>query len=620
MSGEHGTAPHLPCGAFLSSNQKCLWRVWTPTSREVHLVLHQEHVRSAYRMHHDGSGYFTFERNGITEGQRYSFVLDSGAERPDPASRWQPDGVHAPSAVWDPDHFEWSDHKWQGISREDLVFYELHVGTFTRQGTFAAIHSRLDQLRELGITAIELMPVGQFPGRKNWGYDGTYWYAVQNTYGGPHELQRLVDACHRVGIGVFLDVVYNHLGPEGNYLAEFGPYFTNNHQTPWGQAINYDDRGSDAVRAYVLNNVRQWLRDFHIDGLRLDSVHAMHDCSHHHILTEIKTAAHEEASRFHKSVHVVAESNQNDARRLFRQDGMGFGLDAQWNDDFHHCVHALLTQESDGYYQDFQQPLPQLEKVLNQVFAFDGNFSQYRGKNHGVPAGVFSSDRFIVSIQNHDQIGNRPLGERLSQLVAPNHLRFAAALMLLSPYNPLLFMGEEYGEASPFPFFCDFSDPELCNSISEGRRSEFARFQWPKDFPNPCSDTTFVSAILNWDWSSSKKEGLRQLYRDLLAARRNWPELRYCRQREAHIVTVSHGETVLQIVRGDPVRPGEQIEAYFNPGKSTLILDGMSRPKDQILLSTEDLKYGGWKRSITLSWDLSPFECLVVRRRLEATT
>lgn len=571
-----------------------------------------------HEMRRESDGYFTVQARGISIGQRYAFHLASGEVRPDPASRSQPEGVHAPSAVWNPSNFEWTDQDWRGIPRAELVLYELHVGTFTAEGTFAAILPRLDQLRDLGITAIELMPVAQFPGNRSWGYDGVYWYAVQNSYGGPSELQRLVDACHRTGLSVFLDVVYNHLGPEGNYLGEFGPYFIEGLHTPWGSHINYDDHGSDGVRAFVLNNVRQWVRDFHIDGFRLDAIHTIHDRSHRHILAEIKDVANEEAARLHKPVHVIAESNLNNVRQLFRRDGTGYGLDAQWNDDFHHCVHTLITAETDGYYRDFQQPLPKLEKVLNHVFAYDGNFSEYRKQNHGAPVGPQSGDRFIVSIQTHDQVGNRALGERLSQLAEFNCLRFSAALLLLAPYVPMLFMGEEYGEMNPFPFFCDFTDEQLRDTVREGRRQEFAQFQWPHKIPDPLAEATYESARLTWDWlGNSQKDCLRQLYRDLLNARRHWPALRDYQHREAHLVEAARGETVLKIIRGSVERPDEQIEAYFNPSGTTVILGGKSRPRDEILLSTEDLKYGGWKRSVRLSWDLSPFECIVIRRGQE---
>lgn len=606
---------HPASGAMLSSNGDCFWRVWSPKSADVQLVLLNGQRRTIHPMRRESDGYSVLQASGIAAGQRYAFQLASGEVRPDPASRWQPDGVHSPSAVWSPDDFEWSDHNWRGIARSELVLYELHVGTFTAEGTFGAILSRLDQLQDLGITAIELMPIAQFSGSRNWGYDGVYWYAVQNSYGGPDELQRLVDACHRTGLSVFLDLVYNHLGPEGNYLREFGPYFCDGVQTPWGSSINYDEHGSDGVRSFVLNNVRQWVRDFHIDGFRLDAIHTIHDRSHRHILADIKDVANEEAAKLHKPVHVIAESNLNNVRQLFRRDGTGYGLDAQWNDDFHHCVHTLITGEADGYYCDFQQPLPQLEKVLNQVFAYDGNFSTFRNKEHGAPVGLHPGDRFVVSIQTHDQIGNRALGERLSQLAPFNCLRFSAALMLLAPYVPMLFMGEEYGETTPFPFFCDFGDESLREAVRAGRRHEFAQFQWPQKMPDPLAEATYNSAKVTWDWlGNSQKDGLRQLYRDLLNARRHWPALRDFQHREAHLIKAARDETVLKIVRGSAEHPLEQIEAYFNPGQSTVILGGMSRPRDEILLSTEDLKYGGWKRSVRLSWDLSPFECIVIRR------
>ncbi len=616
----HDAPAHSACGAFWFADGNCWWRVWAPKSRDVQLVLVRGQEQTSHCMQPEGDGYFTFRTGGVSEGQRYAFQLESGEVRPDPASRWQPDGVHAPSSVWSPDDFEWADHGWRGIARADLVIYELHVGTFTAEGTFAAILSRLDQLRDLGVTAIELMPVAQFPGRKNWGYDGTYWYAVQNTYGGPRELQRFVDACHRAELSVILDVVYNHFGPEGNYLAEFGPYFSDTTPTPWGPCINYDEHGSDGVRAFVLNNVRQWVRDFHIDGFRLDAIQTIHDRSHRHILAEIKDVANEEAAKLHKPVHVIAESNLNNVRQLFRRDGTGYGLDAQWNDDFHHCIHTLVTGENDGYYRDFQQPLAQLEKVVNQVFAYDGNFSEYRKQPHGAPVGIQSGDRFVISIQTHDQIGNRARGERLSHLASFNCLRFSAALMLLSPYIPMLFMGEEYAESNPFPFFCDFTDEKLREAVREGRRREFAQFEWPHKIPDPLAESTFESAKLTWDWlSRSQADCLRQLYRDLLNARRNWPALRDFQHREAHLVTAARGEPVLKIIRGSVECPNEQIEAYFNPGQATVVLSGMSRPRDEILLSTEDLKYGGWKRSLRLSWDLSPFECIVIRRGHEAS-
>ena len=382
----------------------------------------------------------------MDEGLPYAFKLADGREYPDPASRWQPDGVHRPSAVFFPESYRWSDAAWRGVARDDLVIYELHVGTFTPEGTFDAIIPRLPQLRSLGVTAVELMPVAQFAGDRNWGYDAVYPYAVQNSYGGPRALQRLVDAAHQAGLAVILDVVYNHLGPEGNYLGNFGPYFTDRYRTPWGMAINYDGPDSDAVRQFVIDNARMWVRDFHIDGLRLDAVHAIYDLSPRHILAEIQAAVQREAARAGRLVHVIAESNQNDVRLIRPRERGGYGLDGVWSDDFHHSVHALLTGERDGYYLDFGEPA-HLAKALNDVFVYDGCYSPFRRRRHGSRVGAIDRTRFVVCVQNHDQVGNRARGDRLGTLVAPAAQRLACGLLLLSPCVPLLFMGEEYGEA-----------------------------------------------------------------------------------------------------------------------------------------------------------------------------
>lgn len=615
-----GHAALPACGAHLTPQGGCRWRVWAPLVREVQLVMFDDlGRRTVHLMKPVDQGYFEFEAVAIPEGLRYAYQLNWQATRPDPASRWQPEGVHQPSAVWNP-RFEWSDRNWQGISREDLVLYELHVGTFTPAGTFAAVIERLPQLRDLGITAIELMPVAQFPGRRNWGYDGTYWNAVQNSYGGPRELQRLVDACHQIGLGVFLDVVYNHVGPEGNYLGDFGPYFTRRVHTPWGRAINYDEAQSDEVRAFVLHNVRQWIRDFHIDGLRLDAVHELHDRRDAHISAEMKAAADEEAARLHKQVQVIAESNRNDVRYLWDSDDTGYGLDALWNDDFHHSVHALVTEERDGYYSDFNDPPAQLEKVFNRAFAYDGNYSRFHGCRHGLPVGNLTGDRFVVSIQNHDQIGNRARGERLGQLVPFNRLRLCAALMLLSPYIPQLFMGEEHGAQNPFPYFCDFSDPELCMAVQSGRRREFASFDWADEIPNPCDESTFIAAQLKWegapdDLADPQQLGLRDLYRDLLSARRTWPALRDMVYRQAHRIQVGEGQTILAVVRGDPTFPDQQIEAFFNLADAHVALPKPPPTQNEILLRTEERRYGGDRISNDKCWLLAPYECLVVGRR-----
>jgi len=475
----------------------------------------------------EGFGYFTCRQSDVRAGLRYAFRLDDGREYPDPASRWQPDGVHQPSALWFPTEYKWGDGSWRGVPREELAVYELHVGAFTPEGTLAAIIPRLGQLAELGVTAIELMPVAQFPGERNWGYDGVHPFAAQNTYGGPRALQELIDAAHQAGLAVLLDVVYNHFGPEGNYLGLFGPYETDRYRTPWGKAVNFDGPESDPVRRFVIDNALFWVRDFHADGLRLDAVHAIHDFSARHILAELQSEVQAEAARAGRVVHVIAESDLNDVRLVVPPERGGHGLDAAWSDDFHHCVHALLTGERDGYYRDFGRP-EQLAKAYNDVYVYDGCYSPFRQRRHGNRVGEADRTRFVVSVGNHDQVGNRALGERLTALLPPEARRLACGLLLVSPCVPLLWMGEEYGETRPFPFFSSFGDPQLVEAVRRGRREEFAalEFRWGTEIPDPQSPETFLAAKLQWDWSSPEPSARRRLHADLLAARRCWPALR----------------------------------------------------------------------------------------------
>jgi maltooligosyltrehalose trehalohydrolase len=375
-------------------------------------------------------------------------------------------------------------------------------------------------LVDLGITAIEIMPVSQFPGARNWGYDGVHPFAVQNSYGGPRALQQLVNACHRHGLAVFLDVVYNHFGPEGNYTAEFGPYYTEKYRTPWGAAWNYDDRGSGEVRQFVCENVAYWLRDFHFDGLRLDAVHAIVDRGPRHILTDIQHVADRIASQSGRQNQIVAESDMNDVRLLDPPVRRGNALSAVWNDDFHHAVHALLTGERDGYYIDFGRP-EHLVKAFNETFVYNGNYSQFRGRNHGAPDEAHSRQRFVVDIQTHDQVGNRARGDRFGSLLTFEQQLLAAGALLLSPFTPLLFMGEEYGEDRPFPYFCSFGDPGLSEAVERGRLAEFADFAWSGAIPGPNAEATFRSAILSWNWpTGSNRAQLREWYRWLLELRR----------------------------------------------------------------------------------------------------
>jgi maltooligosyltrehalose trehalohydrolase len=473
------------------------------------------------------------ERNGIFEatvanvgaGADYRFVLD-GRALPDPVSRHQPEGVHGPSRVVDAAAFAWTDNDWSGVALEDLVIYELHVGTFSREGTFAGVMARLEELVALGVTAIEIMPVAQFPGARNWGYDGVDLYAVQNTYGGPDELRRLVDAAHRAGLAVILDVVYNHVGPEGNYLDSFGPYFTEKYRTPWGRALNYDDADSDEVRRFVVDNARYWIAEYHIDGLRLDAVHGIFDFGARHLLADIADAVHEAGAAASRRTVVIGESDRNDPKLIRPASQHGYGLDAQWSDDFHHAVHALVTGESKGYYADFGG-VERVAASLREPFVYAGHYSAHRRKTHGASSEGIPRSRFVVAIQNHDQVGNRAAGDRLSTLTDADRLRLAAALLALSPYVPLLFMGEEHGETNAFQYFVDHGDDDLLAAVRNGRRREFEAFGWGEDVPDPAAPETFERS--RPDWSRASRDGHSQLlalYRDLLAVRRELPELR----------------------------------------------------------------------------------------------
>lgn len=606
-------------GAQLLADDTCQWRLWAPLAMHAELVLFDDSGQEAasHRMQVRKYGFFAFELPSISVGQRYAFRLDGKATRPDPASRWQPEGVHRPSAVWRPDEFLWTDDEWRGVGQHDLVIYELHVGTFTREGTFEAIIPRLRELRDLGITAIELMPVAQFPGEYGWGYDGVYWFAVQQSYGGPTNLQRLIDACHSIGIAVILDVVYNHLGPEGNYLAEFGPIFVDRKRTRWGQVINYCGPSCRAVRDLVLENVRQWIRDFHVDGLRLDAVHAIFDDTETHILAEIKQLALEEAAQCSRPVHVIAESTLNDVQLLDPFEDGGYGLDAQWNDDFHHCVHALLTGERDGYYTDFAAPAQQLVKALNETFVYDGAFSRFHGRSHGQPALSHSGDRFVVSVQTHDQIGNRARGDRFGTLLDPPKQRLAAGLLLLSPYIPLLFMGEEYGETRPFPFFCDFSDESLRLALQSERRKEFSAFNWTGGDLNPIERTTFESAVLSWDWPvNSTQAGLRNLYRELLRLRQTHAALRDYQNHSAALISDTEDTSVLLLTRSNNMVPQESLRAVFNLTARTAPVPQIC-DSAELLIHSEDTRFGGChNRDVVI--ELQPFAFAVLAHSTEA--
>ena len=469
-------------------------------------------------------GWWTAEIGG--PGTDYALVLDGGQPRPDPRSAWQPHGVHGPSRVYDHSAFAWTDRLWRGVPLAGAVLYELHVGTFTPEGTFDAAIDRLDHLVDLGVDAVELLPCNAFAGERGWGYDGVAWYAVHDPYGGPDGLKRLVDACHARGIGVVMDVVYNHLGPAGNYLPEFGPYLTEAHMTPWGPAVNLDRPGSEQVRRYVIENALMWLRDYHVDGLRLDAVHALVDERATHVLEELAVEVDGLGAQLRKPLFLIAESDLNDPRMVTSREAGGNGLAGQWADDVHHALHANLTGESAGYYGDFLG-LPALAKVLTGVFLHDGTWSSFRGRVHGRPVPTtLPGSRFVVYLQDHDQVGNRATGDRISATLSDGLLRVGAALVLTSPYTPMLWMGEEWGASTPWQFFSDH-EGELGEAVRNGRRAEFGSHGWDTDdVPDPQAEQTFRDSKL--DWNELEKDphaGLLAWTRDLIALRRQRLEL-----------------------------------------------------------------------------------------------
>lgn len=545
-------------GAVHVGGQGCQFRVWAPWVEEVsvHVVEPQERL---VPMKRGQRGYHSAAVEGISPGALYLYRLDGGRERPDPASRSQPRGVHGPSQVTGRD-FAWGDGPWQGLPLEDYVLYELHVGTYTGEGTFDAIIPHLDGLAGLGITAIELMPVAQFPGSRNWGYDGVFPFAAQGSYGGPEGLKRLADACHRKGLALVLDVVYNHLGPEGNYLGDFGPYFTDRYRTPWGSALNFDGPGSDEVRHFFIENALYWIVDCHVDALRLDALHAILDLSARPFLQELATAVHEQGRLLGRSVYLFAESDRNDARLVRPQGQGGYGLDAHWNDDFHHALHALLTGERQGYYRDFGRPR-HMAKAVREGFVYSGQRSAYRQHRHGSSSRDIPAHRLVAFAQNHDQVGNRMLGERLGQLTSLQGQELAAAVLLLSPCVPLIFMGQEYGETAPFLYFTSHSDPQLAAAVRQGRREEFDAFSWEGEPPDPQAEATFLRSKLD---HLLRGEGhhrvLLDLYRELLRLREAHPALARPSKEHAE-VTLWPGEGVLSLRRwGD----GREVAIAFN--------------------------------------------------------
>lgn len=552
------------------------FRVWAPYPVRVDLVLGGRRLP----MRRSTGGWWTAATEGAGPGTRYGFSLDGGPPRPDPRSAFQPDGVHGLSELVDHAAFPWSDADWRGLPLPGSVLYEIHIGTFSTAGTFDGAIEHLDYLADLGVDAIELMPVAEFSGDRGWGYDGVGLFAPHHGYGGPDGLKRLVDAAHRRGMGVVLDVVYNHVGPAGNYLPEFGPYFSARHQTHWGDGVNLDGLDSGEVRRFVLDSALSWLDDYHVDGLRLDAVHAIADDSAVHILEELGTEVAALAAHLRRPLFLIAESDLNDPRFVRGRDAGGYGLDACWADEWHHALHAVLTGERSGYYCEFGS-LRQLAKALRQAWVYDGCYSPHRRRVHGRPASGLAGSQFVVSTQNHDQVGNRAVGERSSALMADGRLRIAAALLLTSPFVPLLFQGEEWGATAPFQYFTGHADVALGRAVSAGRQREFAAFGWdPADIPDPQDPGTFARSVLDWTQPTAGRHArLLAWYRHLIGLRRRIaaltdPRLDLMRaeyDEDAGWLVVHRGPVAVACNLGRdswtfPADPGAELLAASDPG------------------------------------------------------
>jgi maltooligosyltrehalose trehalohydrolase len=572
----------LSIGASIVGDGIVRFRVWGPAAETIDVKIRGAQIVALQK---DRLGYFEGQVKGACAGDNYAYIINSITERPDPASRSQPDGVHGSSRVVDPEEFKWSDDEWTGIELYNYIIYELHVGAFTQEGTFESVISRVPYLIDLGITAIEIMPVAQFPGDRNWGYDGVCPFAPQSSYGGPTGLKRLVDACHAKGMAVILDVVYNHFGPEGNYLRDFSSwYFTGKYKTPWGDAINFDGPYSDHVRRYFIDNALYWIAEYHIDALRVDAVHGIFDFGAHHFLKELAEAVHAHGAQLRRKVYVVAESDLNDVRVINPPQRSGYGLDAQWNDDFHHALHALLTGERQGYYKDFGKT-GQMKKALSDGFVYSGQYSPFRKRRHGSSSKSRPAGQLIVFLQNHDQVGNRALSERLSITQPLEKLKLAAGVVLLSPYIPLLFMGEEYGEKAPFRYFTSFSDKVLARAVWTGRQREFAEFESKGEIADPQDESAFLESKLHFfSDKTSDQTMLFKFYKELLRLRKTDPSLRQISKKHMRVKEFKK-EKILSVRRWSNE---EQVLCLYSfnkkvqqislipPGKWTRVLDSSS--------------------------------------------
>jgi maltooligosyltrehalose trehalohydrolase len=558
----------LSDGATPLGDEGVRFRVWAPGVGSLRLQLSDGRCLPMSRDGEDFEVVVPDARSGDT----YSFVFEDGRLRPDPVSRSQPQGVHNASEVIDPDAFVWSDQNWKGIALSDYILYELHIGTFTPEGTFAGAIAKLDHLKELGITAVEVMPVGEFPGARNWGYDQVDLFAPHSAYGGPAGLKSFVDACHRAGIAVVLDVIYNHVGPEGNYLAEFAPYFTDQYRTPWGRAINYDAQFSDGVRRFVIDNALYWLTEYHMDALRLDAIHGIFDFGARHILAELRDRFHEQAAHLGRQAWVIAESDLNDVRILHSLQAGGYAIDAQWLDEFHHSVRTYLTGANRAYLGGFGQ-LRHIQKAITEGFVYDGCYSAFRKRHFGSSSRDLPGDRFVAFVQNHDQVANTSQGARLSHLVSMEQYKIAIALLLCSPCLPLLFMGEEFAETNPFLYFTSHGDPGLARLVSEGRWKEFEEFTVAGDFVDPQTPEAFERSKITWSLlQETPHQEILKLYRKLIALRKRWPCLNNGRK-DLTRVEVDEKSRWLRMDRTDPSGCKAILFCNFSDNNLTTDLD-----------------------------------------------
>lgn len=508
-------------GVNFNDNGDADVQLWAPNASRVAIAINQTQQLDLASI---GHGYWQLLTDKIKPGDQYYFLLDDDKKRPDPASMAQYEGVHGPSVAIDTTAYEWTDTNWKNIPLDTYIIYELHTGTFSEEGTFNGLAQKLDHLIDLGITAIEIMPVAQFPGKRNWGYDGVYPYAVQDSYGGAHALQELVNICHEKGLAVILDVVYNHMGPEGNYLNDFGPYFTDKYHTPWGAAINFDDAGCDGVRQFFIENVLMWFRDFHIDALRMDAVHAIKDLSPKHVLQEIKEHVNELMKLTGKTHYLIIECDLNDTRFIDPLNERGYGMDAQWIDEFHHALRVTSGNDRSGYYADFNG-IEDLAKAYKDAYVYDGIYSEHRNKIFGTKTNN-AGRQFVIFSQNHDQVGNRMLGERTSQLVSFEMQKLMAGAVMVAPYIPLLFMGEEWSEPNPFQYFVSHTDPELAEAVRKGRKAEFAAFHIEGEAPDPMAIETFERSKLQWHLLQQQQHNtMLGYYKKLIALRKAEPSL-----------------------------------------------------------------------------------------------